>query len=124
MRKMGDFSEVPIEPKEQTALLDACVLQAGVIGGGVPGGRFVWSHEVSTVLMKFLRPAGGYDAIWLLVFDPPSDQSTDQRPLERIEQVWSTYTALDVSPLSSVESVAKGARIESLENIPGLREIV
>jgi phosphomevalonate kinase len=39
MREMGDLSEVPIEPKEQTALLDACVSQAGVIGGGVPGGE-------------------------------------------------------------------------------------
>jgi phosphomevalonate kinase len=39
MREMGDLSEVPIEPKEQTALLDACVSQAGVIGGGVPGGK-------------------------------------------------------------------------------------
>jgi phosphomevalonate kinase len=39
MREMGDLSQVPIEPKEQTALLDACVSQAGVIGGGVPGGE-------------------------------------------------------------------------------------
>jgi phosphomevalonate kinase len=39
MREMGELSEVPIEPKEQTALLDACVSQAGVIGGGVPGGE-------------------------------------------------------------------------------------
>ena len=39
MRQMGEYSEVPIEPKEQTALLDACVSQAGVIGGGVPGGQ-------------------------------------------------------------------------------------
>lgn len=39
MRQMGEYSDVPIEPKEQTALLDACVSQAGVIGGGVPGGK-------------------------------------------------------------------------------------
>lgn len=38
MREMGNLSGVPIEPVEQTALLDACVSQAGVIGGGVPGG--------------------------------------------------------------------------------------
>jgi phosphomevalonate kinase len=104
MRDMGDLSGVPIEPKEQTALLDVCMAQAGVIGGGVPG-------------------AGGYDAIWLLICDPV-DQSNDQKALERVEQVWSTYTDLYVSPLSSVESVAKGARIERLEDIAGLREIV
>jgi len=105
MRKMGELSGVPIEPKEQTALLDACVSQAGVIGGGVPG-------------------AGGYDAIWLLVCDPVEEQSTEQKPLERIEHVWGTYTLLDVSPLSSVESVEKGARIEHMEEILGLRDMV
>lgn len=68
--------------------------------------------------------AGGYDAIWLLVCDPPQDESTSQKPLGRIEDVWRTYTDLDVSPLSSIESIAKGARIERLEDIPGLGEIV
>jgi len=104
MREMGELSEVPIEPKEQTALLDVCISQPGVIGGGVPG-------------------AGGYDAIWLLVCDPPEEQS-GQKPAEHIEHVWSTYTYLDVSPLSSVESLAKGAQIERLEDIVTLRDIV
>lgn len=40
MRDMGSRSEVPIEPQEQTELLDACVSVAGVIGGGVPGGVY------------------------------------------------------------------------------------
>ena len=61
MRKMGELSGVPIEPPEQTALLDACVGVAGVIGGGVPG-------------------AGGYDAIWLLVCDPPNRQVAVRPP--------------------------------------------
>ena len=39
MREMGNLSDVPIEPPEQTELLDACVSIAGVIGGGVPGGE-------------------------------------------------------------------------------------
>ena len=39
MREMGSLSGVPIEPPEQTQLLDACVSLAGVIGGGVPGGE-------------------------------------------------------------------------------------
>lgn len=39
MREMGNLSGVPIEPPEQTSLLDACVSVAGVIGGGVPGGK-------------------------------------------------------------------------------------
>ena len=40
MKEMGNLSGVPIEPDEQTKLLDTCVSQAGVIGGGVPGGMF------------------------------------------------------------------------------------
>jgi len=96
MREMGTLSGVPIEPIEQTNLLDVCISQPGVVGGGVPG-------------------AGGYDALWLLVCEPA---------VEIIENVWSTYTELDVSPLSAVESMAKGARIEQLDKIPGLKAAV
>ena len=39
MKQMGDFSGVPIEPAEQTRLLDICISLPGVIGGGVPGGK-------------------------------------------------------------------------------------
>jgi len=105
MREMGTLSGVPIEPVEQTQLLDLCVSQPGVIGGGVPG-------------------AGGYDALWLLVCDPVDSLSPNQRPVEIVEEVWSTYKDLDVSPLSAVESMAKGARIEQLDMIPGLRNAV
>lgn len=101
MREMGDLSGVPIEPIEQTKLLDACVTQAGIIGGGVPG-------------------AGGYDAVWLLVCDPV-DCFPDQRPVERVEYTWSNYKDLDVSPLTAVESMAKGARIEKIDDIRGLK---
>ncbi|KAJ7096309.1 phosphomevalonate kinase [Mycena epipterygia] len=105
MREMGTLSGVPIEPVEQTQLLDLCVSQPGVIGGGVPG-------------------AGGYDALWLLVCDPVDSSHSDQRPVDVIENVWSTYKELDVSPLSAVESMAKGARIEQLDAIAGLRNAV
>jgi hypothetical protein len=36
---MGESVGVPIEPDEQTRLLDACIHRSGVIGGGVPGGK-------------------------------------------------------------------------------------
>ena len=104
MKEMGQFSGVPIEPDEQSRLLDICVTQAGVIGGGVPG-------------------AGGYDAIWLLVCDPESSKH-DQSPLERIEHVWSMYKELDVSPLSSTESHAKGIRLEKLDEVMGLGVVI
>ncbi|OCF35993.1 phosphomevalonate kinase [Kwoniella heveanensis BCC8398] len=41
LRAMSDASRVPIEPPEQTRLLDASSDLEGVIGGGVPGGE--WS---------------------------------------------------------------------------------
>jgi phosphomevalonate kinase len=67
--------------------------------------------------------AGGYDALWLLVCDPV-DCSPDPRPSDRVERLWSTYTDLDVSPLSAMESTAKGSRIEDLDAIPGLKYAV
>lgn len=48
IRDMGEQSGVPIEPPQQTALLDYCTKIEGVVGGVVPG-------------------AGGFDAIVLLV---------------------------------------------------------
>ena len=50
IREMSERSGVPIEPKVQTDLLDACSSLPGVVGGVVPG-------------------AGGFDAIALLVED-------------------------------------------------------
>ncbi|KAK7053272.1 phosphomevalonate kinase [Paramarasmius palmivorus] len=100
MREMGRLADVPIEPIEQTRLLDMCVSQAGVIGGGVPG-------------------AGGYDAIWLLVCDP-TDCTPDPGPAERIDYLWSNYKGVEVSPLLATESKAKGIRLESLTQVEGL----
>lgn len=50
IRRMSLASRVPIEPPQQTTLIDACSGIPGVIGGVVPG-------------------AGGYDAIVLLLED-------------------------------------------------------
>ncbi|THH31780.1 hypothetical protein EUX98_g2380 [Antrodiella citrinella] len=104
MCEMGTLSGVPIEPPEQTQLLDACISTAGVIGGGVPG-------------------AGGYDAIYLLAFDPVDCPAADL-PATRVERLWSKWTDLSVSPLLGSESLAKGVRVEVLEDIPGLKEAV
>ncbi|PNS18375.1 hypothetical protein CAC42_6192 [Sphaceloma murrayae] len=50
IREMSEASGVPIEPGEQTRLLDACEGVDGVVGGVVPG-------------------AGGYDAVALVIED-------------------------------------------------------
>lgn len=70
-----------------------------------------------------LSPAGGYDAIWLLVFDP-KDCPESELPSTRVEGTWSTYKSLDVSPLLASESIAKGLRVEEMELIAGLKELV
>ncbi|KAL1746403.1 ribosomal protein S5 domain 2-type protein [Schizophyllum fasciatum] len=102
MREMGQLCDVPIEPPEQTRLLDKCSTMSGVVGGGVPG-------------------AGGYDAIWLLVCDPV-DPSPEIAPYKRVQHVWTKYEELDVSPLLARESKLKGARVERMEDVQGLEK--
>ncbi|KAI9815373.1 MAG: phosphomevalonate kinase [Thelocarpon impressellum] len=67
IRAMSAQSGVPIEPAEQTELLDACTALRGVLGGVVPG-------------------AGGYDAVALLIIDEPD-------VLERLSRLLDTWTA-------------------------------
>ncbi|KAG9081477.1 phosphomevalonate kinase, partial [Ceratobasidium sp. 392] len=100
MRAVGKSSGVPIEPPEQTQLLDACYALPGVIGGGVPG-------------------AGGYDAIWLLVLQP-QDVAVASDIVSRIENLWQGWTGLSVSPLLATESLLRGAFKENVEDVPGL----
>lgn len=38
IRRMSALSGVPVEPEEQTRLLDACLVVPGVVMAGVPGG--------------------------------------------------------------------------------------
>ncbi|KWU44764.1 Phosphomevalonate kinase [Rhodotorula sp. JG-1b] len=114
MREMGAASDVPIEPAEQSRLLDACSALPGVIGAGVPG-------------------AGGYDAIWVLCLDPPSpspssSSSTDSaRPAAAIESLLRSYTEMSVGPLAKSAWVRGGTfegeaglLRERVERVPGL----
>ena len=66
-REMSAKANVPIEPKAQTDLLDACSALPGVIGGVVPG-------------------AGGYDAIALLV-------KNDEEAVKNLERFLNDYKA-------------------------------
>lgn len=119
---MGNQSGVPIEPPEPEALLNACTRVAGVIGGGVPGGNNIeYRNFVKPDLKCF--PAGGYDAIWVLVLEP-ENCAAEQQPSTRVEAVWSSWTKLSVSPLLASESQEKGVRVERLQDIPRLNHIV
>ncbi|KAH8809225.1 ribosomal protein S5 domain 2-type protein [Xylogone sp. PMI_703] len=87
-RDMGSQSKVPIEPPEQSALLDALTELEGVVGGVVPG-------------------AGGYDAVCLLVKD---DEETTKR-LEAFLEKWSKENGGSVKLLET-RGETQGVRLE------------
>jgi len=86
---MGERSGVPIEPAEQTALLDAVISNVGgVCGGVVPG-------------------AGGYDAIVLLVKD-------DEETMEKVKAFLVKWSKEKMSNVQLLETKGEmeGARRE------------
>jgi len=99
MRLIGQGAGVPIEPVEQTTILDSTISLPGVIGGGVPG-------------------AGGYDAIWLFIIE-----CDGVSPLHDIEHHWNLSGTGRVTPLLSsheangVVLVKDGSRIAGLQGL-------
>lgn len=98
MRELGRQAGVPVEPNEMGNVIRATIDGApGVIGGGVPG-------------------AGGFDALYLLYLDPPSDASTSTTTTRsQIESVWSTWDALSIGPLLSSAGGAAGVTSSALQ---------
>ncbi|GJJ77801.1 phosphomevalonate kinase [Entomortierella parvispora] len=90
LREMSELSEVPVEPKEQSRLLDACLEIPGVLMAGVPG-------------------AGGFDAIFCIVL---SDAAR-----EAVAGVWSGFEEMSVGPLLCTESVDGGLVVELSESV-------
>ena len=92
IRSMSEQSGVPIEPPEQTELLNACEDVTGVIGGVVPG-------------------AGGYDAISILVED-------DGQAIEKLKELltgWKFKGEGRVSMLGVREEM-EGVRAEKADD--------
>ncbi|KAJ9117552.1 hypothetical protein QFC22_004402 [Naganishia vaughanmartiniae] len=107
MKMMGQANDVPIEPDEQTRLLDACLEIPGVIGGGVPG-------------------AGGYDAIYLLILEP-DDSATEASAdsvIAEVEALWQGWKELSVCPLSSRADAGGLKVVRKLEDVKGLKKAV
>ncbi|TPX35407.1 phosphomevalonate kinase [Synchytrium endobioticum] len=77
LRDMSQRAGVPIEPPEQTRLLDVCQSQPGVLMAGIPG-------------------AGGYDAIFVILV---SDGARNG-----VETVWAATTVMNVGPLLATAS--------------------
>jgi phosphomevalonate kinase len=95
IREMGEKSGVPIEPAEQTVLLDSLAAVDGVAGGVVPG-------------------AGGYDAVALLIKDDATTINTVKAFLKK----WSTTNNTNVK-LLDVKGEMEGARKEKTERYTG-----
>ena len=100
IRLMSEKSGVPIEPPEQTELLDACERVPGVIGGVVPG-------------------AGGYDAISLLI----KDKEETVAALEKVLTGW-TFKGQAAGGESGgrvsmlgVREEMEGVRVEEWKNV-------
>ncbi|KAJ1568651.1 phosphomevalonate kinase, partial [Cladochytrium tenue] len=93
LRKMSELAKVPVEPPEQTRLLDACLGVRGVVMAGVPG-------------------AGGFDAIFVVVVEeeaaaPGTDVGASLAPpppRQLVEDVWRSWTEMRVGPLLSRQS--------------------
>lgn len=94
LQKMSVLSDVPVEPKEQTNLLNACTDVAGVAMAGVPG-------------------AGGYDAIFCIVLSKEAKQG--------VFKVWESWKELCVGPLLS-QADSNGVTSVTLDSVPGLAE--
>lgn len=92
IRDMSQRSGVPIEPAEQTALLDACSQVPGVIGGVVPG-------------------AGGYDAVSLLIEDRP----------EVVEKLQGLLKGWKVASTAGGVSIGKVSMLGVREEMEGVR---
>ena len=93
IRQMSISSGVPIEPPQQTELLDFCSTQDGVIGGVVPG-------------------AGGFDAIVLFV-------ENDDTVVSRLKMALSRYKPADTGTAAKIGKVGViGVR----EDMVGVKE--
>lgn len=140
---MGESSGVPIEPPEQTKLLDECSKLPGVVGAGVPGGAFrlVNACRASALITASSKrrahvtdlafcTAGGYDAIWVLCLAPPSSPS-NVAPSDNVEALLRGYKDMSVAPLSRT-AWARGGTVEGetgllrerLDEVDGLSDAV
>lgn len=94
IREMSEASGVPIEPEEQTQLLDACSKVPGVVGGVVPG-------------------AGGYDAVALLIENKPEVIDT----LRTVLAGWKVNGGVD----SGAVTIGKVSMLGVREEMEGVR---
>ncbi|KAL9645724.1 hypothetical protein ABK040_003456 [Willaertia magna] len=90
----------PIEPEQQTELLNQTMNVNGCLIAGVPG-------------------AGGYDAVFSILFTPNSDEESLQQVKHSVESVWKEFEKTNdchVTPLLLNESKTKGLECKCINN--------
>jgi phosphomevalonate kinase len=87
LKRMGDCSNVGIEPIQQTLLADSTEKVGGVLSAGVPG-------------------AGGVDAIFAIVLSPQSRKN--------VEIMWSTWGTNDLNNIPTSSSITSIFRVEAI----------
>lgn len=90
LRLMSSLADVPVEPPEQTVLLDATMACNGVVAAAVPG-------------------AGGMDAIYAVAIAGDAEKG--------VERMWQSRGG--VCAMLSREGKG-GARVEAVEDVKGL----
>lgn len=115
LQRMSVLSNVPIEPEEQTRLLDACMDMPGVVMAGVPGGIlyiFKTCLPCDNLLTNhsFFK-AGGYDAIFCIVLS--------QEAKENVRKLWTSWKEMNVSSLLA-QADNKGAMQISIDTVKEL----
>ena len=86
-----------------------------------PAVRIPFYRRLTLFFLRIRTTAGGFDAVWLLVCEPPED-TPGIPPLPRIERLWTGTPG--VAPLLAQESKAQGVALESLDAVPGLASAV
>ncbi|OMJ18230.1 putative phosphomevalonate kinase [Smittium culicis] len=87
MKKMGELSGVPIEPDQQTYLINECLLNPGVAMAGVPG-------------------AGGFDAIYCIVIGDRNRHLLFSSAVFTRNSSSSSGNSINVSPLTCKQGPA------------------
>jgi phosphomevalonate kinase len=69
-------------------------------------------RPTSPPLARLTKPAGGYDAVWVLALDAKA-------PVASVETVWGGWSEMSVCPLSARQSDG-GLQLEMSQAVPGL----
>jgi hypothetical protein len=62
----------------------------------------------------------------LLIFEPEKTPPKELLPIDRVENLWASWTEGEVTPLSATTEIppSQGVQVEKLDEVAGLRNLV